>query len=119
MAVRKGEHTVIPRPQSLNCSPDSRTFFSKSPTYSVLETSSSLPCQTSRPPALDNNASRASKLCKPLTILKLCLNFNKQRLEDLAVEEQNLQEEFESRLKQLEVRRAAVLADQDKEIKLR
>ena len=40
-------------------------------------------------------------------------------LEDLAVEEQNLQEEFESRLKQLEVRRAAVLADQDKEIKLR
>ena len=45
--------------------------------------------------------------------------FNNQRHEDLAVEEQNLKEEFESRLKELEARRAAILADQDKEIKLR
>ena len=43
--------------------------------------------------------------------------FNNQRHEDLAVEEQNLKEEFESRLKELELRRADVLADQHKELK--
>ena len=43
--------------------------------------------------------------------------FNNQRHEDLAVEEQNLKEEFESRLKELELRRAVVLADQHKELK--
>ena len=42
-----------------------------------------------------------------------------QRLDDLAVEEQNLTEKFESKLKEFEVRRAAVLADQDREIKLK
>ena len=45
--------------------------------------------------------------------------FFKQMFEDLAVEEQNLKKEFESRLTELEVCRAALIADQDKELKLR
>ena len=79
----------------------------------------SLPCQTSKHAAEDEPASPASKLLKTSDDFKANFEFNKQMLEDLAVEEQNLQEEFESRLKQLEVHPAAVLADQDKEIKLR
>ena len=45
--------------------------------------------------------------------------FIKQSFEDLAVKEQNFKKEFEARLTELEVCRDALIADQDKELKLR
>ena len=74
---------------------------------------------TSKRPAEDEPASPATKLLKTYDDFKAKLEFNKQRLEDLAVEEQNLKKDYELKLKDLEARRAAVLADQDKELKLR
>lgn len=74
---------------------------------------------TSKRPAEDEPASPATKLLKTFDDFKAKLEFNKQRLEVLAVEEQNLKKDYELKLKDLEARRAAVLADQDKELKLR
>ena len=74
---------------------------------------------TSKRPAEDEPASPATKLLKTYDDFKAKLEFNKQRLEDLAVEEQDLKKDFELKLKDLEARRAAVLADQDQELKLR
>ena len=80
--------------------------------------STSLPCQPSKCPAEDEPASPASKLLKTYDDFKAKFEFNEQRLKDLAVEEQNLKKEFESklkdfesRLKELEVCCAAALAD--------
>ena len=67
----------------------------------------------------DEPASPASTLLKTYDNFKAKFEFIKQRFEDLAVEEQNLKQEFESRLTELEVCRAALIADQDKELKLR
>ena len=92
-------------------------FFSLSLLFLNLGKICSLPCQTSKRPAEDEPASPGSMLLKTYDNFTAKFEFNKQRHEDLAVEEQNLKEEFESRLKELELRRAVVLADKHKELK--
>ena len=68
---------------------------------------------------MDKPASSGSMLLKTYDNFTAKFEFFKQMFEDLAVEEQNLKKEFESRLTELEVCRAALIADQDKELKLR
>ena len=96
-----------------------KTEFTGSYADAVVSTSASQGQSTSKRPADDEPASPATKLLKTYNDFNAKLAFNKQRFEDLAVEEQDLKKDFELKLKDLEARRAAVLADQEKELKLR